>query len=68
MTVSRTQIVDAIGAHLGGHPMSRADLIAYAMRTGAHPDVIDALRRLPDRSFSNVRQLWEFLPDVPVEV
>ena len=67
MTVGRTEIVDTIGALMYGRPVSRADLISSAMRRRAHPEVIDTLRRLPDRSFSDVRRLWEFLPDVLVE-
>lgn len=67
MTLSRTAIVDAIGDLADGRPVSRADLIASAMRARAHPEIVDALRHLPHRSFSDVRRLWEFLPDVPVE-
>lgn len=59
MTVTRTEVVDAVGHRFGGAAASRADLIAYAMRTRVEPAVIDLLRRLPDRSFPDVRQLWE---------
>lgn len=33
---------------------------------GARPEVGELLQRLPDRSFTSMRQVWEHLPQVPV--
>lgn len=33
---------------------------------GARPQVGELLRRLPDRSYASLRQVWEHLPQVPV--
>jgi hypothetical protein len=42
----------------------RADMLAAVAE--ARPQVGDLSRRLPERSFTSPRQVWEHLPQVPV--
>lgn len=47
-------------------PVTRADLLAAAVASDARPQAIQLLQRLPDRAYTNIRELWHHLPGVPV--
>lgn len=67
MPATRVEIADHIADAFGHGPVGRDDLIAAALRSGARPEVIDTLRRLPPGPFREMRQLWPALPGVPIE-
>ncbi|MGD9736721.1 MAG: DUF2795 domain-containing protein [Solirubrobacterales bacterium] len=49
-------------------PASRQDLIQVAEERGGGEGVVRALSRLPEgKRFAALRDLWEHLPDLPVE-
>ncbi|GAA4874799.1 DUF2795 domain-containing protein [Saccharopolyspora cebuensis] len=66
--VSRMEILDAIDNAFAPPPTTTHQIIAAAEDAHARSELIALLRRLPHRQFSDVRDLWEFLPDVPVDI
>lgn len=65
--VTRVEIADHIEtAFVGAGAADRAELIETAKRSGARPEIVAVLERLPDRRYANLRQLWTELPDIPV--
>lgn len=66
--VTRMEILDAIDTAFTSKPTSKAHILATAEDSRARAELVALLRDLPDRSFYDVRELWNYLPDVPVEV
>lgn len=66
MAVTRMEIVEAVDPAFAGGGAERSEVLAAAIAQGARPQVIETLERLPDRRFSEVRELWTELADVPV--
>lgn len=66
--VTRTEILDAIGDAFGPPPATKSQIIAAAEDTQARSELVALLRQLDDRTFHDVRDLWEYFPDVPVDV
>ncbi|GGM47994.1 hypothetical protein GCM10012275_18810 [Longimycelium tulufanense] len=66
--VTRIEIVDAIGGAFVASPVTAADLVAAADDAHARPEVLQTLRRLPARTYHSLRDLWEYLGDIPVDV
>jgi len=66
-TITRVEIAESVHAAFQSGPAHRDDLLVVAVRNRARPVVIALLHDLPPRSFADLRQLWEVLPDVPVE-
>lgn len=63
--VTRIEIADRLAGVFANGAMSRHDLLIAA--AGARPEVRDILAALPDgRRYTEVRQVWEDLPLVPV--
>jgi hypothetical protein len=48
-------------------PATSSDLIEAAAASGARPEVIAVLRRLPGGAYSQLREVWDDLPGIPVE-
>jgi hypothetical protein len=65
-TVTRTELVEHIQTAFSHGPATRADLLAAAVAGNARPQAIDMLRGLPDKTYSNIRELWYDLHDVPL--
>jgi hypothetical protein len=66
--VSRKQLGDAVRPAFEEGPASRADLIRVAGERGAGSALTGTLARLPEgKRFAALRDLWEYLPDLPVE-
>lgn len=65
--VTRVEVIDHVADAFGAAGATRAELLALAEQTGARPDLIALLRRLPDRRFHRPHELWAELPEVPVE-
>lgn len=66
-TVTRLEIADLIEDAFGPAGTDRTALLAVAAKKGAHPVVVDKLGELPDRRFRSMRELWDYLPEVPVD-
>jgi hypothetical protein len=67
MTLTRSEIADYIESAFEHGPAGRDDLIDTAVTNRARPDVLSTLRSLPDRRFGRLRDLWEHLPEMPVD-
>ncbi|MGY1827586.1 DUF2795 domain-containing protein [Blastococcus sp. SYSU DS0541] len=68
MAITRIQILDSVGPAFDSGPVTTAQLRDAAERSGAHPDVLVLLRHLPARQFASPRDIWPYLPDLPVGV
>ncbi len=66
-TVTRIDIADLIPDAFGPRGADRAALLATAAEKGAHPAVQAKLTELPDRRFRTMRELWDHIPEVPVD-
>ncbi len=66
-TVTRMEIVDAIESAFNSPPVTKRQIVAAAEDARARAALVDVLRRLPDGSYPNVRNLWDYLPDIPVD-
>jgi hypothetical protein len=66
-TVTRIDIADLIGDAFGPSGADRAALLATAAEKGAHPVVLEKLTELPDQRFRTMRELWDHIPEVPVD-
>lgn len=67
MPVTRMEIVDAVEQAFDRGGAERSEVLAAAVLRNARPDVIATLEELPERRFSDVRELWVELPHVPVD-
>jgi hypothetical protein len=66
LSTTRTEIVEHVEDAFGAGGADRAELVAAAERNAAPQRVLDLLRRLPDRRYRHVRDLWAEVPEVPV--
>jgi hypothetical protein len=64
--VTRVEIAEYLAPLFERGAVDRAAMLAAVAAAGARPEVGELLRRLPDRSFTSLRQVWEHLPQVPV--
>lgn len=64
--VARVQVADLVADAFGPSGAHRSEILAAAVRGGAPPELLVELERLPDRSFTTMRDLWDYLPDIPV--
>ncbi|MEU6754900.1 hypothetical protein [Streptomyces sp. NPDC046685] len=62
--VTRMEIADHLSGLFTNGAMGRSDLLIAA--AGARPEVRDVLSRLPERRYTELRQVWEDLPAIPV--
>ncbi|MEW2636423.1 hypothetical protein AB0903_33505 [Streptomyces sp. NPDC048389] len=62
--VTRLEISDHLGKLFSNGALSKHDLLIAA--AGARPEVREVLAQLPDRRYTELRQVWEDLPLVPV--
>ena len=67
MTTTRVEIAEHVVAVFGQGPVHREQLLAAAARTEAPERVMEQLRRLPERRYRDLRDLWPELPGIPVE-
>ncbi|MGY1836048.1 DUF2795 domain-containing protein [Blastococcus sp. SYSU DS0510] len=68
MALTRIQVLDHVGAAFDSGPVTTSQLQDAAARNGADADVLDLLRDLPPRQFTSPRDIWPYLPDLPVGV
>ncbi|MCC9738465.1 DUF2795 domain-containing protein [Streptomyces sp. MNU89] len=62
--VTRIEIADHVSALFANGAVSKHDLLIGA--ASARPEVLDVLKELPDRRYTELRQVWEDLPALPV--
>jgi hypothetical protein len=67
MTVTRLEIAEHVADVFDRAPASRSELLAEAVKTRARTEVVQVLEQLPDQTFPNLRSLWAYLSDVPVD-
>lgn len=66
--LTRESIRSAVITAFVSPPVHRDDFFAAADRAGTGPLVLKALKGSPeDYRFQHVRDLWEFLPGVPIQ-
>ena len=63
---TREDIVEATAAAFTHPPASVVDLLKAAVLAHASPAMLDAIKELPDRTYSQVRELWTNLPDIAI--
>jgi hypothetical protein len=66
--LTRIEVLDFVGEAFDRAPVDRAALLDAASRGGARLALLDRLRELPDGPFAEPPDLWEHLPDVPVDL
>lgn len=65
--VTRTEILQAVRPAFAGAGATKSELIAAAETAHARSEVVALLRRLqPNVDLRHVRELWAYLPDLPV--
>ncbi|GAB2762130.1 hypothetical protein GCM10027174_43430 [Salinifilum aidingensis] len=65
--VTRLEILDAIEGAFTAPPVTKSEILTSAEDTGARPELVAALQELPDEPYTDVRDLWEHLPRIPVD-
>lgn len=68
MALTRMQILDYVEEAFGRGPITAEEIREVAARNGADPDVLIMLGELPSRTFTSPRDIWPYLPDLPVGV
>lgn len=66
MALTRMQILDFVGDAFDRGPITTKEMRKVASRNGADPDILILLEELPARSFTSPREIWPYLPDLPV--
>lgn len=65
-SVTRVQVVGFMEGVFDQGALTTAALVQCAASAGAPPGVLAVLDRLDDRLFRDVRELWRYLPELPV--
>ncbi|MEX2555962.1 MAG: DUF2795 domain-containing protein [Actinomycetota bacterium] len=64
---TRMQIIECVAMEFTqAGPATKQGLLERARSAGAPVAVISTLEQLPARRFSDIRQLWEELPGIPI--
>ena len=63
---TRENILEATAAAFAHPPASVIDLLEAALARHASPATLDAIKQLPNRTYSHVRDLWPYLPDIAI--
>lgn len=62
--VTRIEIADQLEGLFANGAVSKHDMLIAA--AGARPEVLEVLSALPDRRYTELRQVWEDLPRLSV--
>lgn len=65
--LTRRRLAALIGEAFRSGPQSPSELVAYADEQGAQEVALRALKGLPPRRYTELRQLWVHLPEIPVD-
>lgn len=66
LVVTRMEIIEAVGTVFGRSGATTREIISSVTQENCREEVVAALQRLPERTFSHVRDLWDYLPDIPI--
>jgi hypothetical protein len=61
VTVIWAEFANSVTHAFAGGPASRDLIVVYATGGHARPELIDLLRRIPDRAYPDVDDLWREL-------
>ncbi|PXY17045.1 hypothetical protein BA062_37870 [Prauserella flavalba] len=64
--MTRIEIIDAVDTAFADSSATKQEIITAAVQHESRDDVLALLDRLPARTFGHVRDLWDYLPDVPL--
>lgn len=64
-SITRMDIIDALGHRFSGS-MTKQKIITAAIQEEVPGEMLELLQGLPDRTYWHVRDLWKFLPDIPI--
>jgi hypothetical protein len=62
--VTRIEIADQLAGLFANGAVSKHDMLIAA--ADARPEILEVLSALPDRRYTELRQVWEDLPRLPV--
>lgn len=65
--VTRVEVIDTIASAFDHAPLSRGELIRAAEHAAAPQPIIELLEQLPERAYRRPADMWDELPDVPIE-
>lgn len=65
--VTRVEVIDTIASAFDHAPLTRGDLIRAAEHVTARHPIVELLERLPERAYRRPADMWDELPDVPIE-
>ena len=65
MAVTRADIAQCVGNAFIGGGAGRFDLITLARASRAPADVMQVIAALPERRYTRLFEVWDYLPDVP---
>lgn len=65
MSVSRFDLTEFVGDAFAHGPVRASALLRLAQARGARPAVLNTLRRLPDRRYAHLDDVFRALPAVP---
>ena len=66
-TVTRQELCDAIATAFDRPPATKEDMIIAAVHHHGRREFMAELSKIPDyRRFQSIRDIWRYLPDVPV--
>ena len=65
--VTRVEVIDTIIIAFDDAPLTRGALIRAAEHAAAPRSVVELLEQLPERAYRRPADMWDELPDVPIE-
>lgn len=66
-TVTGQELYDAIATAFDRRPTTKEDMIIAAVHHQGRREFMAELSKIPDdRRFQSIRDVWRYLPDVPV--
>ena len=66
--VTRVEVIDTVASAFEHAPLTRGELILAAELAAARLPVVELLERLPERAYRRPADMWDELPDVPIEL
>ena len=65
--VTRVEVIDTIAGAFEHAPLTRGQLISAAEHAAAPRNVVELLERLPERAYRRPADMWDELPNIPIE-
>ncbi|WP_194837664.1 DUF2795 domain-containing protein [Nocardia sp. XZ_19_369] len=64
-SITRMAVIDALGHTFTG-AMTKQMIISAATQEQIPGEMLELLQSLPDKTYWHIRDLWTFLPDIPI--